>query len=76
MSLSAFLKDYLYIPLGGNRRGRFRRYTNLMITMTLGRLWRGASWMFVAWGALHGSKRGVWRGDSSSLPLRIGLRSS
>lgn len=54
MTLSAFLRDYLYFPLGGNRKGRFRRYLNLMITMVLGGLWHGAGWTFVFWGALHG----------------------
>ncbi len=54
MTLSRFLFDYLYIPLGGNRRGRFRRYLNLMITMLLGGLWHGAGWTFVVWGGLHG----------------------
>jgi len=54
ITLSRFLRDYLYIPLGGNRRGEFRRYLNLMITMTLGGLWHGAGWTFVLWGALHG----------------------
>lgn len=54
ISLSAFLRDYLYIPLGGNRRGRFRRYANLLITMLLGGLWHGASWTFLIWGGLHG----------------------
>jgi D-alanyl-lipoteichoic acid acyltransferase DltB (MBOAT superfamily) len=54
MTLSRFLRDYLYIPLGGNRRGRALRYVNLMITMLLGGLWHGAAWTFVAWGALHG----------------------
>jgi alginate O-acetyltransferase complex protein AlgI len=54
MTLSAFLRDYLYIPLGGNRHGKFRRYINLMITMLLGGLWHGAGWTFVAWGGLHG----------------------
>src|SRR6201992_1247161 len=54
ISLSAFLRDYLYIPLGGNRRGRTRRYLNLFITMLLGGLWHGAAWTFVLWGALHG----------------------
>jgi alginate O-acetyltransferase complex protein AlgI len=54
MTLSAFLRDYLYIPLGGNRHGPLRRYLNLMVTMVLGGLWHGASWTFVAWGALHG----------------------
>ncbi len=54
MTLSRFLRDYLYIPLGGNRHGRFRRYLNLFITMLLGGLWHGAAWNFVAWGAWHG----------------------
>jgi alginate O-acetyltransferase complex protein AlgI len=54
MTLSQFLRDYLYIPLGGNRHGRILRYVNLMITMLLGGLWHGAAWTFVAWGALHG----------------------
>lgn len=54
MTLSQLLRDYLYIPLGGNRRGAVRRYANLMITMVLGGLWHGASWTFVIWGALHG----------------------
>jgi alginate O-acetyltransferase complex protein AlgI len=55
MTLSQFLRDYLYISLGGNRRGRVLRYVNLMITMLLGGLWHGAAWTFVAWGALHGA---------------------
>lgn len=54
ISLSIFLRDYLYIPLGGNKKGSFRRYVNLMITMLLGGLWHGASWNFVLWGGLHG----------------------
>ena len=54
MSLSAFLRDYLYIPLGGNRSGKFRRYLNLAVTMLLGGLWHGANWTFVVWGGLHG----------------------
>ena len=54
MSLSLFLKDYLYIPLGGNRRGHLRRYLNLLLTMLLGGLWHGANWTFVLWGGLHG----------------------
>ena len=54
MTLSQFLRDYLYIPLGGNRHGRVRRYVNLMITMLLGGLWHGAGWTFVVWGGLHG----------------------
>ena len=54
ISLSTFLRDYLYIALGGNRKGEWRRYANLLITMVLGGLWHGASWSFVIWGALHG----------------------
>ncbi len=54
MSLSAWLRDYLYVPLGGNRRGVARTYVNLMLTMLLGGLWHGASWNFVVWGGLHG----------------------
>ncbi|MGA2054368.1 MAG: MBOAT family protein [Bradyrhizobium sp.] len=54
MTLSQFLRDYLYIPLGGNRHGWLLRYVNLMITMLLGGLWHGAAWTFVVWGALHG----------------------
>jgi alginate O-acetyltransferase complex protein AlgI len=54
ISLSSWLKDYLYIALGGNRNGMFSTYINLMITMLLGGLWHGASWNFVIWGGLHG----------------------
>lgn len=54
MTLSRFLKDYLYISLGGNKRGKGRRYINLMATMVLGGLWHGANWTFIVWGALHG----------------------
>jgi alginate O-acetyltransferase complex protein AlgI len=54
ISLSSWLRDYLYIPLGGNRKGQGRTYANLMTTMVIGGLWHGASWTFVAWGALHG----------------------
>ncbi|MAJ43827.1 MAG: membrane-bound O-acyltransferase family protein [Candidatus Marinimicrobia bacterium] len=54
ISLSSWLTDYLYIPLGGNRKGLFRTYQNLLITMLLGGLWHGASWNFVIWGGLHG----------------------
>ena len=54
MTLSRFLRDYLYIPLGGSRHGNGRRYGNLMATMLLGGLWHGAGWTFIAWGALHG----------------------
>jgi len=54
MSLSRFLRDYLYIPLGGNRGGAWRHHRNLMLTMLLGGLWHGAGWTFVVWGGLHG----------------------
>ena len=54
MTLSAFLRDYLYIPLGGNRKGKVLRYFNLFATMLLGGLWHGAGWTFVVWGGLHG----------------------
>jgi alginate O-acetyltransferase complex protein AlgI len=54
ISLSTWLRDYLYLPLGGNRRGSTRTYINLFIVMLLGGLWHGAAWNFVAWGALHG----------------------
>jgi alginate O-acetyltransferase complex protein AlgI len=55
ISLSSWLRDYLYIPLGGNRKGSLRTYANLMTTMLLGGLWHGASWTFVVWGGLHGA---------------------
>jgi D-alanyl-lipoteichoic acid acyltransferase DltB (MBOAT superfamily) len=54
ISLSRFLRNYLYIPLGGNRHGQLRRYRNLLLTMLLGGLWHGANWTFVIWGGLHG----------------------
>ena len=54
MTLSRFLRDYLYVPLGGNRKGPARRYVNLIATMLLGGLWHGAGWTFVLWGGLHG----------------------
>jgi alginate O-acetyltransferase complex protein AlgI len=64
ISLSTFLRDYLYIPLGGNRLGNGRRYLNMGITMLLGGLWHGAGWTFIVWGALHGaylSLNHLWR---------------
>jgi len=72
ITLSRFLRDYLYFALGGNRKGKVRRYVNLMLTMILGGAWHGAGWTFVAWGFLHGAYlvanhawRSVvpWRGD-------------
>ena len=56
MTLSRWLRDYLYIPLGGNRGGPRRTYRNLMLTMLLGGLWHGAAWTFVVWGAIHGRR--------------------
>ena len=55
ITLSRFLRDYVYIPLGGNRQGQFREYANLLVTMSLGGLWHGAGWTFVLWGVLHGT---------------------
>lgn len=61
ISLSSWLRDYLYIPLGGNRKGPRRTWINLMLTMLLGGLWHGAAWTFVAWGAFHGALLAVYR---------------
>ncbi|HVB16885.1 MAG TPA: MBOAT family protein [Stellaceae bacterium] len=61
ITLSTWLRDYLYKPLGGNRHGRLKTYRNLMITMLLGGLWHGAAWKFIAWGALHGGGLAVER---------------
>jgi alginate O-acetyltransferase complex protein AlgI len=71
MTLSSWLRDYLYIPLGGNRRGRLNTYRNLMMTMLLGGLWHGASWNFVFWGFLHGSALAAnhwWTRDRKQAP--------
>ena len=84
ISLSGWLRDYLYISLGGNRRGTLRRYRNLMLTMLLGGLWHGASWAFVAWGGLHGLAlvlhriytRGPIPHTLSSVPLWIRIAGS
>lgn len=61
ISLSSWLRDYLYIPLGGNRRGPSATYKNLMVTMLLGGLWHGAGWTFVAWGGFHGAIQVLFR---------------
>jgi D-alanyl-lipoteichoic acid acyltransferase DltB (MBOAT superfamily) len=61
ISLSTWLRDYLYVPLGGNRHGEVRTYRNLMVTMILGGLWHGANWTFVVWGALHGTGLAISR---------------
>lgn len=70
ISLSTWLRDYLYIPLGGNRKGPRRTYGNLMLTMLLGGLWHGANWTFVIWGGIHGAwlsvERLFWPGDGKS----------
>lgn len=71
MTLSRYLRDYLYVPLGGNRCSSARLYLNLMITFVLGGLWHGASWMFVIWGALHGGAlivHRIWKQLGMRLP--------
>jgi alginate O-acetyltransferase complex protein AlgI len=80
ISLSNVLRDYLYLPLGGNRNGATRTYVNLGVVMLLGGLWHGAKWTFVAWGAYHGLLLAYerWRGkqsfyESFPAPFRIGL---
>ncbi|MBK1853713.1 MBOAT family protein [Verrucomicrobiaceae bacterium 5K15] len=74
ISLSSWLRDYLYIPLGGNRGSKFMVYRNLMITMLLGGLWHGAGWTFLIWGGLHGAILCIYRvlGDRVKLPDRWG----
>ncbi len=77
ISLSTWLRDYLYIPLGGSRGGRLFTVRNLMITMLLGGLWHGASWTFVIWGAIHGavlSAARFWPKTSPTRPLQAGQR--
>jgi alginate O-acetyltransferase complex protein AlgI len=74
ISLSTWLRDYLYISLGGNRKGKVRTYINQMITMLLGGLWHGASWRFIIWGALHGAALSIhkmfreWQGEEKAGP--------
>jgi D-alanyl-lipoteichoic acid acyltransferase DltB (MBOAT superfamily) len=70
ISLSTWLRDYLYIPLGGNRHGKWITYRNLAITMLLGGLWHGASWNFVIWGGYHGALLGVERVFRGDRPMR------
>lgn len=72
ISLSTWLRDYLYIPLGGNRKGRVRTYINLMLTMLLGGLWHGASWTFAIWGLWHGLWLAIER-MGLRLPKALGL---
>jgi alginate O-acetyltransferase complex protein AlgI len=71
ISLSTWLRDYLYIPLGGNRVGVSRTYVNLMFTMLLGGLWHGAAWTFVVWGALHGTYLVVERFLRSRFSIKV-----
>ncbi|MBO9154475.1 MBOAT family O-acyltransferase [Chitinophaga sp. GCM10012297] len=82
ISLSSWLKDYIYIPLGGNRKGTLRQYVNLMLTMLIGGFWHGASWNFICWGGVHGGALGIdklwvqWqktRGWMRETPLRARL---
>jgi alginate O-acetyltransferase complex protein AlgI len=72
MTLSRFLRDYVYIPLGGNRYGEARRFTNILLTMLIGGLWHGANWTFILWGGLHGAFLVInhaWR----LLPARVAI---
>ena len=80
ISLSSWLRDYLYISLGGNRHGDVRTYANLLLTMAIGGLWHGASWSFLLWGVIHGAalavarlwnRRGLWWPGVLSYPLTI-----
>ena len=71
MSLSSWLRDYVFIPLGGSRRGRARYYLNLLVTMGLGGLWHGAAWTFVAWGLLHGAGIAVHKVWLQAFPSRV-----
>ncbi len=75
ISLSSWLQEYLYISLGGNRKGKIRTYVNLMLTMVLGGLWHGASWTFVVWGALHGLGliiHKLWKASGRKMPALLG----
>jgi D-alanyl-lipoteichoic acid acyltransferase DltB (MBOAT superfamily) len=80
ITLSRFLRDYLYIPLGGNRRGERRRYINLLATMLLGGLWHGAGWNFLVWGGLHGIYLSInhlwraWRGEARAAASGLAAR--
>lgn len=78
ISLSSWLRDYIYIPLGGNRKGKWRQHVNLMLTMLIGGFWHGASWNFIFWGGVHGGALGLdkqWKKISrfTATPLRAKL---
>ena len=76
MTLSRFLRDYIYIPLGGNRKGELRTYTNLVLTMLIGGLWHGASWLFVIWGGLHGVAQAInklWQKTKIQMPIPLAI---
>jgi D-alanyl-lipoteichoic acid acyltransferase DltB (MBOAT superfamily) len=75
MTLSRFLRDYVYIPLGGSRKGQFRRYVNLLVTMLIGGLWHGAGWTFIVWGGLHGLYliiNHAWNAAGFAMPRPLG----
>jgi D-alanyl-lipoteichoic acid acyltransferase DltB (MBOAT superfamily) len=74
ISLSTWLRDYLYVPLGGNRRGKLRRYVNLFLTMLFGGLWHGANWKFVLWGALHGAALALHKLAAPVLRRALGFK--
>ena len=74
ITLSRFLKDYIYIPLGGNRKGEVRTYTNLFTTFLLGGIWHGAGWTFVLWGVMHGVALVIhraWHKLGGKLPMLL-----
>jgi alginate O-acetyltransferase complex protein AlgI len=71
ITLSTWLRDYLYIPLGGNRHGQIAAYRNVMLTMLIGGIWHGASWMFVLWGGLHGLYLVVERSTKETMQSRV-----
>lgn len=69
ITLSRYLRDFLYIPLGGNRKGKLKRYRNIMLTMVLGGLWHGAAWTFVLWGAFHGAMQVIEQAIRGRFPF-------
>jgi len=75
ITLSRFLRDYIYIPLGGNRKGNFKTYSNLFTTFLLGGIWHGAGWTFIIWGAMHGiaiALHRFWSSFGKSMPYLLG----